>query len=399
MDKAKQDILKEIIKNLHETKNFESAKKRFSELIKNVSAEEIAEMEQALINEGFPIEQIQNLCNVHVAVFEESLKKQGKMHKMPGHPVHTYMAENKELKKIIKSYQNVSKKIKNKKDNESLIKEFINIFNKLKDVNIHYTRKENQLFPFLEKKGFTGPSKVMWAKHDEIRKMLKDIEEKIKINDFDSILQISKDLITELNGMIFKEEMILFPTAIKKLTISDWILIKNGENQIGYAWIKPGNLWDASIAKLLDKNKKEKENKNIDLDFINLDTGRLSIEQINLLLLNLPVDISFIDENDRVLYYSNNKDRIFPRSPGVIGREVQNCHPQKSIAIVNRILNAFKNKEKSHADFWINLHGKIIYIRYFAIYDNNGNYRGTLEVSQDITEIQKLTGERRLLDW
>ena len=393
----KQEALKEIIKDLHNGKNFDEVKKSFSILIKDVSAEEISDMEQALINEGFPVTEIQNLCNVHAAVFEEALNKKGKPHKLAGHPIHTYMEENKELKKIIKSLQELIKKIIKNKNNDSLKKDFGKIFTKLKEINFHYTRKENQLFPFLEKKGFTGPSKVMWAKHDEIRKMLKDTEDNYQKDNWEDIFKTSKKLFEEMSGMIFKEEMILFSAAIKKLNNSDWIEIKKGESHIGYSWVRPGNLWDAELSKSIKKNNEAV--KNDDNNLLNLDVGNLSIEQLNLMLVNLPVDISFVDENDKVMFYSNNKERLFPRSPGVIGREVQNCHPQKSVDTVNKIVKSFKNKEKTHADFWINMNSKTIYIRYFAIYDNDGKYKGTLEVSQDITEIKKITGERRLLDW
>jgi PAS domain S-box-containing protein len=135
------------------------------------------------------------------------------------------------------------------------------------------------------------------------------------------------------------------------------------------------------------------------MDELKLDTGALSLEQINLVLKNLPVDLTFVDENDEVRYFSAGKERIFSRSAGIIGRRVQNCHPEKSVHIVNRILDEFKAGTRDVAGFWIQLKGKFIYIRYFAIRDEQGKYRGTLEVTQDITEIKKLEGERRLLDW
>jgi len=124
----------------------------------------------------------------------------------------------------------------------------------------------------------------------------------------------------------------------------------------------------------------------------------LTREQIDLLLRHLPVDITFVDENDRVRYYSDTPDRIFPRSPEVIGRAVQNCHPTKSAHIVNGIVQAFKDKIRDVAEFWIRRDGKLIFIRYFPVYSADGSYRGVLEVSQDVTRIQALEGERRLLE-
>ena len=132
---------------------------------------------------------------------------------------------------------------------------------------------------------------------------------------------------------------------------------------------------------------------------LSLDTGQLSVEQINIMLKHLPVDVSFVDASDELRYYSDTPQRIFARTPAVIGRKVQNCHPPKSVHVVQKIIDAFRAKEKDTAEFWIELKGRFIHIRYFAMRDKEGNYRGTLEVSQDVTEIRKLEGERRLLDW
>lgn len=125
----------------------------------------------------------------------------------------------------------------------------------------------------------------------------------------------------------------------------------------------------------------------------------LKPEIIEALLDSMPIEISFIDENDEVKYFNKNGDRIFPRPRSIVGKKVQQCHPQKSLHKVLQILEAFKNGKKDVAEFWINLKGRQIYIRYFAVRDKDGNYLGTLEVSQDITDIKKIEGEKRLLDW
>jgi|YNPMSStandDraft_2_1061718.scaffolds.fasta_scaffold00204_23 hypothetical protein len=262
----------------------------------------------------------------------------------------------------------------------------------------------------------------MWGKDDEIRAQIKEISAFLdnkntfsddEIKKFNNMI---KKLKSDMLSMIFKEEKILFPVSARKISEEQWLEIKNGESHIGYSWIIPGSLWDTYAIKKLklkeskdielqnkikDKQEYEKEKSikdELDKKII-LDTGYLNLVQLNFILKNLPVDISFIDENDKVAYYSNNKERIFPRSPAVIGREVQNCHPQKSLEKVNKIIEAFKKGEKDHVDFWIDLHGRFIYIRYFAVRDKEGNYLGTLEVSQDVTEIKKLEGEKRLLDF
>lgn len=425
----KIEIMKKILKEADNTGNFEKAKKEFTKLLKNTDSEEIAGMEQSLISEGYPIEKIQNLCDLHVSVFESSLKKQGSPHKMPGHPIHTFIMENKELKRKLKNLVSVIEKLRIVKKKEDLKKDLFNIlkkeFESLKEIDKHYLRKENQLFPYLEQKNFTGPSKVMWAKDDEIRAQIKEISFFLNKDSFSEeeiikLYTMIKKLKADMFSMIFKEEKILFPVSTRKISEEEWLEIKNGENHIGYSWIIPGSLWDAYAIKKFKIQKKDKkffskeQNKDKYNDKkifeekkcftedsnerIRLDTGSLSLFILNSILKKLPVDISFIDENDRVAYYSDNPDRIFPRSPAVIGREVQNCHPQKSLEKVNKIIETFKKGEKDHYNFWIDLHGKFIYIRYFAVRDKNGKYLGTLEVSQDITEIKKLEGEKRLLD-
>lgn len=393
----KLEKLKQIIIKLHKGENVEKVKKEFSKLIKNVTAEEISELEMSLLNEGIKPEEIQKLCELHVTVFEKALLKQKNIKKIGDHPVNTYLLENKEAKKILNKTKKLAKLLLKGKEEKRI--EFKKAFDSLKQIEIHYKRKENQLFPFLEKKGFTGPSKVMWGKHDEIRGMIKEIEKLFEEKNYKQLYNSFKKLNFAIKRMIFMEEKILFPTAIAKLSKSDWVSIRVGEKDIGYAWIKPLSLYDEEILKNQIKEEKISSPSNESKKLIKLEEGEISEEIINLILKNLHIDISYVDENDTVRYYSATEERIFPRSPGVIGRKVQNCHPPKSIDVVNKILDAFRKKEKKEAEFWINLHGKLIYIRYFPLYDKEGNYKGVIEVTQDITRIKQLEGEKRLLNW
>jgi DUF438 domain-containing protein len=399
-DREKQEQLKAIIRKLHGGASVSEVKSDFGRLIKDVSAEEIAAMEQALIEGGFPPEEIQRLCDVHVEVFESSLKKDKRAYRLPGHPVHTFMEENREAKKrsrrLISAARSYSLGLRGSGE------VFLKALGDMKSIEVHYTRKENQLFPYLERKGFTGPSKVMWGKHDEIRALFKRVYELFDRGERKAVLSETRDLVSAVRRMIFMEERILYPNSVKRLSEAEWAEIRRGESAIGYAWVNPGAVWDAAIASssvspepLSPATSSEPKSP----DSVPLKEGALTREQLDLLLTNLPVDVSFIDENDKVLYYSDSKERVFPRSPAIIGRDVQNCHPHKSVHIVNRILDAFKNKEKDRAEFWITMNGRFIRILYVALYDESGSYRGTLEVSQDATDIRGLTGERRLLDW
>jgi len=202
-----------------------------------------------------------------------------------------------------------------------------------------------------------------------------------------------KTLITMLRDMIYKEEHILFPMTLETLSDDDWAKVMSGEQEIGYAWIEPEKGWQPTSAAAQVEMMAGKTGS------LNLDTGQLTAEQVNLMLTHLPVDLSFVNENDEVIYYSNTEDRIFPRSPGIIGRRVQNCHPPKSVDMVEKILDEFKAGNKDTADFWIQMRGRFILIRYFAMRDSKGAYKGCLEVSQDVTNIRSLQGQKRLLDW
>lgn len=378
------EILKDIIRDLHKGVDVKIAKKRFHELIKDIDPSEIANMEQQLIQEGMPEEEVKRLCEVHVEVFKESLEKKVIPGLPAGHPVHTYMLENRVAEDILDEMKKIEDPVKERQ--KSLL-----LLDRLSEIEQHYVRKENQLFPVLEAKGISGPSKVMWALHDDIRMMLKDV--KAKTHDSTITEKAVKALVHMINDMIYKEEHILFPMAIETLSEDDWTKVRQGEDEIGYAWIKPADEWrplGASFQQVLLTEK---------VGSLNLDTGQLTAEQVNLILTHLPVDISFVNENDEVVYYSQTAERIFPRSPGIIGRKVQNCHPPKSVDVVEKILQEFKSGNKDSAEFWIQMKRRFIHIRYFAVRDRSGNYRGTLEASQDVTGIKRLEGEKRLLDW
>jgi uncharacterized protein len=372
----RQKSLKTLVLDLHEGKEMDNLKQQFSEIVKDVSAAEIAEMEQSLIDGGeLSVEQVTKMCDLHVQIFHDSLDNQQKPNSIPGHPIHTYISENEALTKKLEE-------VKKNPDNVEELK-------KLEPVIVHYTRLENQLFPLLEKAGVSGPSTVMWTIHDEIRDDFRQIKEGAKIN--------SAEFLQKIEDMVYKEDNILFPMSIESLSEQDWGKVLHGEEEIGYAWIKPSNQWKPITPEDIHA-KDNKQNADGEVK-LNLNTGLLTLTEIDRMFRTLPVDISFMDADEKVAYYSNTEERLFPRSPGVIGRQVKMCHPRKSLDKVQSILTAFKKGEKKEAEFWIHLGDKYIHIRYFAVHDDNGKFLGTMEVSQDIKPIQAIEGDRRLLDW
>jgi DUF438 domain-containing protein len=378
------DTLKEIIKELHAGKDVEIQKKKFGELIKDVAPWEIAQMEQQLIAGGMPEAEIKSLCDVHVQVFKEALEQKTVPGLPAGHPVHTLMLENRVAEDLLKEAEAITDFVKDKD-------KLLSILERLVQIDKHYLRKENQLFPIFETKGVSGPSKVMWALHDDIRGFLKDVRKRVKDGNMEKVAL--EALAKMIRDMVYKEEHILFPMALETLSEDEWAKVRKGEEEIGYAWINPAAQWQPSRESFQQMYIADK------IGSLNLDTGLLTADQVNLMLTHLPIDISYVNEHDEVVYYSATPDRLFPRSPGVIGRKVQNCHPPKSVDMVEKILSSFKAGAKNVAEFWIQMQGKVIHIRYFAVRDQAGAYRGCLEVSQDITHIQKLAGNKRLLDW
>jgi hypothetical protein len=397
---ARQEMLKDIIRDLHRGEDMERLKKRFAALIENVSPAEISEMEQRLIQEGMPVEEVQRLCDVHVRVFKESLDAQEAPSFPPGHPLHTLWTENRALESLLDRLETLMGRAGISGADKvpgAASEELKRAFAELAQVEMHFLKKENQLFPVLEDRGVSGPSKVMWGVQNEIRGRLKRASAALAAGDAAGLASVWPVLLTGLRDMIYKEEKILFPMSLETLDDGDWARVKRGEEEIGYAWgVVPGGEW-RPVPAGTESALKTPYAKPVAL--LPLDAGALSPEQVNLLLKHLPVDVTFVDEEDTVRFYSEGTERIFPRSRAVIGRRVQDCHPAASLDKVNGILDAFRRGEKNVADFWISLKGKFVVIRYFAVRDGEGRYRGCLEVSQDATDIRALRGERRLLDW
>ncbi len=393
-NQKKKEIMKDIIRQLHQGLSIEEAKKRFEKEIGTASSTEIAEMEQALINEGLSPEEIKKFCNVHALLFQSALEKSVVKETSPSHPVYLFKLENREIERISDSLKN----LKEKKELPRIKQELNELLNELKGIEIHYARKELILFPFLDKQGFTGPSKVMWGKDNEVRDLLKkavsSVEDIKDFKDLDPYLENCLDpLIEEVTGMIFKEENILFPTCLEKLSANDWVEILKESDKIGYVFMEKPKETEALVKDLKSALLEEPV---FEDNEIRLPTGKLRLKELMSVLNTLPVDITFVDNEDRVRYFSDNKERIFLRTKSVIGIKVQNCHPPQSLEAVEKILKSFKEGKRDTVDFWINQDGKFVYIRYFAVRDEGGSYLGTLEVSQDLTEIKKLEGEKRL---
>ena len=397
---GKKEILKGLIKRLHEGARPEEIKEEFREVLKGVTPDEIARVEEELVKDGMPREEIQRLCEVHLAVFRESLERE-KVLAPAGHPVHTLMEEHKILLNFTGELKSIAEEMKGAKDFDSVsekMEQLNHIAEHLKDSESHYIREENVLFPYLEKHGVTQPPAIMWTEHNKIREMkgslyrLVDAHKSMTFQDFTRQLEESAvSLADMLSSHFYKENNILFPTALKVITEGEWKDIRHQFDELGYCCFTP------EPPELVAEEKEVPTPKRRTEGMIPLETGTFSREELETMLNTLPVDITFVDKEDTVRYFSQSKDRIFTRTKAVIGRKVQLCHPQKSVHVVTELLEDFKSGRRDTAAFWINVEGRLIYIRYFAVRSQKGDYLGCVEVTQDITDIKKIEGEKRLL--
>lgn len=392
----RKDTIKNIIKQLHEGKSVDDVKEQFEKVFADVTAIEISEAESALISEGLAIEDVQKLCDVHASVFKGSIveihQSKDPSH-IPGHPVNVLRLENREIEKMIRNIRDIIEQI----DNSVILYTLKDSINELRKIKTHYMRKENLLFPYMEKYGITAPPKVMWGVDDEIMDSIKELRELFSTDQFDSKLDLSKlnEVLSKIEEMIFKEEIIMIPMLVEAMTQEEWKLVADESKEIGYI-INDIPVWNPVLTHSLSDKKVVKDGV-IGEGMVQLPSGLLSVEQLTCMLNTLPMDITFVDRDDEVKYFSEGKERAFPRTRAIIGRNVSNCHPPASVHVVEKLVEDFKAGIKDQEDFWIQARDKFILIRYFAVRNSENEYLGVLEVTQDIKPIQEITGEKRLL--
>ena len=308
-----------------------------------------------------------------------------------GHPVRTYLEENLLIRSLINEIESLNI--------QEQFEYFKELFKKLAKVELHFARKENQLFPYLEKHGWTSPSQNMWAFHDQIREEIKETRKAIEKEDTTAVMMNIQQVFRSLEHIMQVEEGRLLPNAMQMLSEEEWKEFKEGDKEIGWMFDTPPAPYPEDTYIHPGEDTQRKKLPFGTDDKTHYDEGWLTPEQVNSIFRILPVDITYVNENDQVVFYNRGEDRVFPRSAGIIGREVKFCHPPKSVDQVLRILEEFKAGRKDLAEFWIQFKGKFIHIQYFAVRDPDGTYRGVIEMSQDVTHVRELEGEQRLLDW
>ena len=399
----------------------EEARVRMKNQVGTISAEEFAAAEQLLKDEDPDecrnedvrgmLEAFEGLMNIEETVVPY------------GHTIDAYLRENSRMKELLQQGDALAQK-------PFMLNPWLELMEQILPYKVHFTRKQNQLYSALEREGFDRPTTTMWVYDDYIRDEMNKAWEILKSEPVDTIafLDTYGEMAADLRDLMEKEEIILYPTSLKLISADKMEQLKSGDQEIGYFGIelpdsggagqqvagehnplqhKPEKATDQladqngfmqDLAALLAKYGHEIKNDKQD-QVLDVAHGKLTLEQINLLYQHMPVDISFVDENELVKFYTDTKHRVFPRSKGVIGREVRNCHPPKSIHLVEEIIEKFRSGEQSKAEFWINKPGLFIYIVYIAVRDDKGNFRGVMEMMQNCTHIRQLEGEQRLLSW
>lgn len=393
MDDNRVQRLTEYVEGVLQGKDGLTLYNQYKEDLQKVKPQEAFEIFYNQLQKGYSAKEILKILDKVIHVFNKSLIQYKWKEPEENSFLHTMMKENKALEAKLAAIKEIIKEKDFKKNKERLLRHV----EELQQFDAHYLKKENILFPYLEKKmkKFEGLS-IMWALHDEARASLKKLIYILKSEDSsetDFNVEIG-NLFFILYGLIYKERYILFPSAMEVIDDKEWKEMKRQSYEYGFPFIERPPMDEEDMTKEEDDVVKQGQEL-----VMKTETGELTFKQALLIFNTLPVDLTFVDENNRIRFFTKPKDRIFPRSPAAIGRDVRNCHPPQSVHVVEKIIDEFRKGHKDSATFWIQLKGRTILIRYFALRDAEGQYRGVLEVSQDITEIKKIEGEKRLLEW
>ena len=379
----------------------DEARLQIKERVGKVSAYHVAYIEQTMT------EETSDECireDVHAVINMLGDQIDNSMPNLPAdHPIMHYLKENEEMKRLLLAVEDLVQypMIKN---------QWLELYDKISQYPIHYKRKQNQLYPMLERKGFTRPTTTMWTFDDMVRDEIREAERLLREDQEEAFIKQQERVLLYARDLMEKEEFILYPTSMALISEEEFEDIKSGDQEIGFAFFEVEHKPTETKAESKPNEQNSFANDLQALltrygysagggDKLDVTTGKLTLEQVNLIYKHLPIDISFVDENELVCFYSDTDHRIFPRSKNVIGREVMNCHPRKSAHIVREVIDKLRSGEQDKAEFWINKPGLFIYIIYVAVRDKDGNFRGVLEMMQDCTHIRALEGSQTLLTW
>lgn len=394
--RERQNKLKELILRLHDGESEEVIIKEFAEHFEHISPLEISVMERRLMKEeGLEVEEIMRLCNVHVAVmagYVESDAKTPDDFSKPGHPVDVLKQENLAIEAALLRIRNLLEFYVEEKGKDAEVKKGLKLqIDLLLDFDKHYNRKENSIFPLMEKYGITAPPKVMWGVDDQIRDLYKDFKRALEENRIDELLPLFTTLEYEMEEMIVKEEEIMIPMISTVFNVDDWIKVKEESDEFGYCIVEPLQEWEVARVELEEELEDDADGN------MQLGTGYLTKKEVNIMLDMLPLELTFVDKDEVVKYFNNQAGpKLLPRTPNAIGRDVMNCHPPKSYEIVEQLVEDLKSGKKDKEVAWFKKGSTYVHITYAAVYDDAGEYLGILEYVQDVTDFIGIEGEKRV---
>ena len=397
MASDRKNVLRDLIEKIDAGAKYTEAKEFFQEHLGPVNPLEVDYYKDEWIKDGISEENFEVLKKISLEVFRESIQNQ-KPIAPKGHPLYTLMAEHALIMEYTIELEHLVTSIAmgEREPRADFLDRIRQLVGFLSETETHYLREENALFPMIEKHGLTGPTAAMWSEHQDIHVAEKKLFDFNSQSDTDFIKSLRKmseptiDLVNLLASHFNKENSILFPASLRLLKEAEWDAVAQDFDDIGYS--------SYSIRPTRGGVTTKEKQPSVSTNEVVFGSGRLSVNILEAMFNHLPIDMTFVDAHDRVQFFSESPERIFVRSRAVIGRSVQLCHPKKSLHVVEKILQDFREGTRDSAEFWIDLKGKKIHIRYFAVRDPAGEYLGCLEVSQDITKILKITGEKRLLD-
>jgi len=437
-------LMTTIIRELHQGVPEDQVRAKMRDLVRVTDASEIAAMEQQLISEGMPVGEVMGMCDVHAAVTREILREAPRVRAVDDHPVSIMRAENEELTRLIQRARTLLGDVPVSGPVDAAVAaELRGLQEMLARVDQHYQRKEHLIFPILERYGVTGPSTVMWGKDDEARALVKEWGRTLAPTPVDAAATRAAlgPALNAVADMITKENEILLPMAEQRFTEADWAEVRGQQGQFEVLWVDapepagsgmaaepagpgrargpvplaapivrrsgpdavgaaagPGAVGSSAVGSGAGPIAEVPAGAGAS-PLYRAPSGALSVEQLHGILKVLPLDMTFIDADDRVAYFTEGAERVFPRPRTIVGRLVQQCHPPASVDVVERILADFRSGSQDECAFWIQRQGQFVHIRYYAVRDEAGGYLGTLEVTQDLTALRALTGERRLLEY
>jgi DUF438 domain-containing protein len=415
MESWKVELVKSLLRRIHEGADPESLKREFGEVLAKVNPAEIPLIEQQLVKEGFPIQEILRMCDLHVALFRDYLVGRELKGVPEGHPLDLLLRENELILKWAEQLGVVANALANAGDTEvpPLLQQLKALLSNLRAVRTHYRKVQMLLFPYLERRGIVAVPRVLWGREDQallkLRTLMKMVGSELPPDEAKAVAKEAASLANELAELVFRENKILFPALWALLTEGEWAAVAEEAKKIGYL-VKADSEWkpkeepvlpyqseprveESSLERLPpefravaagiepDKYKLTREG---DLD---LGTGFLSPEEVKGVFGALPIEVTFADASDRVRFYSDGRlPPAFVRTRTILGRNLLYCHPPRLERLVKETVDALKRGEADYREFWTRIGDRIVRVFISAVRDESGRYLGAVEVVEDFTE-------------